>query len=262
MLAFRGPESKIGEPRAIRVTLPFVKHVGPSTLTALVAVFFLSLAPAVEYSAAAAEDVCPPYDHAVRVQFKTLTPDPVYNHRLNVAGIRNLFLTRGRAISGAHERALGVTYAEIVFFLEGDTTILPRSGGYCVYLETVGAEFGWRRKEVHIASEYRKGTCEYNAVFDHENQHVSIIKNALSAYAPQVRAELERELSRQLPVFTRNPRTAADQVVEDLYGRMRGVVDRFQQSQASRHAAIDSSSNYGAIADLCPNWDQNLKRFR
>jgi hypothetical protein len=77
-----------------------------------------------------------------------------------------------------------------------------------------------------------------------------------------VRAELERELARQRPIYTRNPQIAADRAMEDLYGRMRGVVDRFQRSQSRRHGAIDSSRNYGAIADLCPNWDQNLAASR
>lgn len=239
-----------------------MKRIGPFILAAVVAAFFVSLDLAREHTAKAAERTCPPYEHAVTVRFKKRTPDPIYNHRLNVAGIRNLFLTRGQSVSGAHERALGVTYSEIIFFLEGDTKIVPRGGGYCVYLETVGAEFGWRRMEVYVASEYRRGSCEYNAVLDHENQHVSIIRNALSDYAPRVRAELERELARQQPIYTLNPQTAADRAMEDLYGRMRGVVDRFQRSQAGRHAAIDSSSNYGAIADLCPNWDQNLAASR
>jgi hypothetical protein len=228
------------------------------TLAAIVAVIFLTWAPGQERLAVAAEQACPPYDKAVKVRFKTLTQKPVYNHNLNVSGIRNLFLTRGQSISGAHERALGVTYSEVVFYLEGNTKIVPQGRGYCVYLETVGAEFGWKRMEIHIASEYRRGTCEYNAVLDHENQHVSIIRNALSEYAPRVRAELERELRRQPPMYTRNPQTAADRAVEALYGRMQGVVGRFQRSQAKRHGAIDSSNNYGAIADLCPNWDQNL----
>ena len=144
-----------------------------------------------------------------------------------------------------------------------DVPIIAKIGlGTTHYLETVGAEFGWKRMEIHVASEYRRGTCEYNAVLDHENQHVSIIRIALSEYAPRVRAELERELGRLPPMYTRNPQTAADRAVEDLYGRMQGVVDRFQRSQANRHGAIDSSSNYGAIADLCPNWDQNLAGAR
>lgn len=227
-------------------------------LVALVAALFLCIGVTRVYPAAAAEQACAPYSRAVTVRFKMLTPPPVYNHRLNVAGIRNLFRTRGQSVGSAHERALGVTYSEIAFYLEGNTTIVPQGGGYCVYLNAVTAEFGWKRMEVHIAREYARGTCEYNAVLDHENQHVSIIKNALSDYAPRLRAELERELRRQQPIFTRNARSAADQAVEDLYGRMQGVVDRFQQTQAVRHGQIDSSSNYGAIADLCPNWDKNL----
>ena len=227
-----------------------------AAIVALAGCFFLL--PERGLSVAAAENVCPPYRHAVNVRFKMLTPDPIYNHRLNIGGIKNLFLTRGRSISAAHERALGVTYSEVVFYLEGNTRIVPRSGGYCVYLETIGAEFGWKRMEVHIAREFPRGTCEYNAVLDHENQHVSIIRRALNDHAPRLRAELERELSRQQPLFTRNPQTAADAAVADLYGRMEGVVDRFQQMQAPRHAAIDSTKNYGAINDLCPNWEVHM----
>ena len=231
-------------------------------LAALVAVICLFSSVLRERTAVAAERACPPYSRAVTVRFKTLTPPPVYNHRLNIAGIRNLFLTRGQAVAATHERALGVTYSEIVFYIAGNTTIVPRGAGYCVYLETVDAEFGWKRTEVHIASEFPRGTCEYNAVLDHENQHLSIIKSAVSESAPRVRAELERELRRQPPIFTRNPQTAADRAVEDLYGRMQGVVARFQQAQAGRHGVIDSSRNYGAIADLCPNWDKNLTTSR
>ena len=135
-----------------------------AAIVALAGCFFLL--PERGLSVAAAENVCPPYRHAVNVRFKMLTPDPIYNHRLNIGGIKNLFLTRGRSISAAHERALGVTYSEVVFYLEGNTRIVPRSGGYCVYLETIGAEFGWKRMEVHIAREFPRGTCEYNAVLD------------------------------------------------------------------------------------------------
>ena len=229
-------------------------------LAPLVVALFLFLSFAQEPAAVASQQACSPYSRAITVGFKKLEPPPIYNHNLSVSGIRNLFLARGQSIGSVHKQALGVTYSEIAFYLEGETSIVPQNGGYCVYLKNVKAEFGWKRMEVHVAMEYPTGTCEYNAILDHENQHVSIIKTALSDYAPKVRAELERQISRQKPIFTRRAASAADQAVEDLYGRMRGIVNRFQQAQAARHAAIDSNSNYGAISDLCPNWDRGPKR--
>ena len=228
------------------------------TQAPLVAVLLLGCVQ--ETPAVASTQACPPYSRAITVGFKKLEPQPIYNHNLSVSGIRNLFLTRGQSIGSVHKQALGVTYSEIAFYLEGDTSIVPHNGGYCVYLKNVKAEFGWKRMEVHVAMEYPTGTCEYNAILDHENQHVSIIKTALSDYAPTVRAELELQISRQEPIFTRRASSAADLAVEDLYDRMRGIVNRFQKVQAARHAAIDTDSNYGAIADLCPNWDRGPKR--
>jgi hypothetical protein len=204
---------------------------------------------------AAQRGACTPYAGAITLDFKTLTPAPVYNHRLNIQGIRNLFREHTDTVVGPHQRALGITYAQTLFSLQGATTVKPVRGGYCIYINKVEAEFGWKRMDVYVASDFKPGTCEYRAVLDHENQHVSINNTALKEFAPRVRAALEKVLQDQKPVFSHDGQIGTDAALDAVQDRMNGYLDQFQRLTADRNAPLDSQNNYGETAKLCSNWD-------
>ena len=211
-------------------------------------------------AASAAAPACPSYSKPITLDFATLSPKPILNNSLNVAGIRNLFATRGQGLGGPHQRALGVTYIQSIMSLKASSSATRVRGGYCVYLDTVGAEFGWRRMEVYVTSEYRPGSCEYRTVLDHENQHVAINRRTIKEYAPRARAALERILTEQEPVFTRDPNGAIDVALRKLHQRMDPVLDQFQAAMASSNATIETSSNYDATAALCPSWNRGASK--
>jgi len=216
-------------------------------------VVLIALARPVESEAAAS--ACAPYTRPITIDFKTETPSPIYNNRLTVAGIRNLFSQHTEAVTGPHQRALGITYVQTAYGLEGSSTAIPRRGGHCVYLTKVDAELGWKRMEIYVASEFQPGTCQYRAVLDHENQHVAINRAVLKEFAPQFRATLERVLAEQQPIFTQNPKGASDAALIAVNRRLSAAFDQFQTTLAARHAPIDSANNYGEIAKLCNQWD-------
>jgi hypothetical protein len=209
-----------------------------------------------EARAAAPAAVCKPSAKPVAVSFETKTVKPIYNNRLDVAGIRNLFATRGVSLSGQHRRALGITFTQTIVSLSGGTSARREGRVYCVNLENVEAQFGWDRMEVYVASEFKPGECAYNAVLDHENQHVAINNAALREYAPRIRAALEQALREQRPLATSDPKGSADRALADVHRRMDAALDEFQKTLASRNAAIDTDSNYDAISQLCPDWKQ------
>jgi hypothetical protein len=204
---------------------------------------------------AAQRAACAPYAEGITLDFKTLMPQPVYNARLTVQGIRNLFRQHTDAVVGPHQRALGITYAQTLFSLQGATTVKPVRGGYCIYIDKVEAAFGWKRMDVYVAAEFKPGTCEYRAVLDHENQHVSINNGALREFAPRVRAALEKVLSEQQPIFHGDGQAGTDAALEAVQDRMSGYLDQFQQLTAQRNAPLDSDNNYGETAKLCSNWN-------
>jgi hypothetical protein len=203
-----------------------------------------------------AADSCRPTGKPVTVNFKTRAPMPVYNNRLDVTGMRNLFATRGMALSGPHQRALGVTFVETQFSLSGSSEARKSGRGFCVSLDSVDATFGWDRMEVFVASEFHPGECPYAAVLDHEDQHVAINQDTLKEYAPQLRALLEKAVAEERPMFVLNPQGGADLLLQSIHQRIARQFDQFQKALAERNGRIDTNSNYDAIAALCPDWKQ------
>jgi hypothetical protein len=206
------------------------------------------------WPALAAQAPCPPYNRAIVLDFIVLQPKPVYNNRLSIQGIRNLFATRTQAALGPHQRALGITYAETTYGAEANSRAQDARGGYCVYLTSLDIKFGWKRMEVYVASEFEPGTCEYRSVLDHENQHVAINNGALREFAPRFRGEVEKMLRAQQPVFARNAQAGMDQALASLDRGMSGMLSQFQRMMAERNAPIDSADNYAATGKLCENW--------
>ena len=204
---------------------------------------------------AAAPSQCSPYRTPITLDFKTLNPAPVYNNRLSVQGIRNLFREHTEAVVGPHARALGITYAETTYSAEGHSVAQEVRGGYCVYLTALNLNFGYKRMQVYVASEFAPGTCEYRAVLDHENQHVAIYTGALRQFAPRFRAEVEKILGVQQPVFTRSAQAGMDTALKAAENGMTALLSQFQMITDQGNAPLDSASNYQATAGLCANWD-------
>jgi hypothetical protein len=202
----------------------------------------------------AADASCPPYTRAIDVNFKTDAPRPSYDNSLNITGIRNLIQSHGMRPTGSHTEALGVTFVTPSFGIEAHTQFEPRGQGYCVYLTQIDANFGFRSMDVYVASEYPPGSCEYNAVLDHENQHVAINNRNLRVTAPRVRAELERLLSLEKPVYASDGRDVTKERLAALSRAMDDMLNQFGDRLAQDNATIDTVDNYAAISDICKDW--------
>ena len=216
-------------------------------------VVFLGLVSAAPSRAAAPR--CAPYQKPITLGFKTLAPKAIYNNRLTVDGIRNTFREHTDPVLGPHERALGITYAQSSYGAEARSKAATVPGGYCVYLTELDVEFGFKHLDVYIAREFEPGTCEYRSVLDHENQHVSINNGTLKAFAPQFRAQVEKILTLQQPVFTTNAEAGMDTALKTVESNMSALLVQFQRAMAERNAPLDSRSNYAATSKLCANWN-------
>ena len=222
------------------------------------ALVFVGWMLAVSQTAQAAQSACPPYRTPITLNFTMLNPPPVYNNRLTIDGIRNLFRTHVETVLGPHSRALGITYAETEYNVEGHSSVRETNGGYCIYLTSLDITFGWKRHQVYIASEFAPGTCEYKTVLDHENQHVAVNNGTLKELAPHFRAEIERTLQTQQPVFSRDAQAGTDTALASVEKGMSAFLTQFQKIKAERNAPLDSASNYQATSGLCSNWDKAL----
>lgn len=232
--------------------LTFCCRLGKRSAAGILAIIALSGGA---HAAQGEQARCAPYRTAIKLNFITKSPSPVYNHRLNITGIANVLRSTGQA-PAPHQTALGVTLTRTMFGLQGASSSIKRDGGFCIYLTSVDVEFGWERVEVYLPSEFPEGTCEYRTILDHENQHVSINRAVLRDFAPEIRARIEALLRAHQPIFARSPAGSADTAIQGLHQQLKGMLDEFEKVQYARNAVIDSPSNYKALSTMCKDWNR------
>lgn len=113
---------------------------------------------------------------------------------------------------------------------------------------------------VHVARNYQEGTCEYNAVLEHELKHVDILNDFRREYAPKFKYELERLINLAAPAGPM-PRSQ----VEATQARKHEIIERGIQRYADhitsimqrRQVAIDTPAEYKRTHAQCNNWGEN-----
>jgi len=205
-------------------------------------------------AAAQQAGACPPSKTPIKLNFSTRAPTPVYNHRLTVSGIANLLQKQGQR-APAGQRALGITLTKTVLGIQGATAAVRRGNGFCVYVTSVDVDFGWSSVEVYVPSDFPRGSCQYNVIMDHENQHIAINRGVLKEFAPLLRARIEKVLAGTKPTFTRSSAGSADAAVGGIQAQLAGLLKEFENQQIKRNAGIDSPSNYAALSTMCKDWD-------
>jgi hypothetical protein len=230
----------------------------PGAVLRIILAAYVALALSMLFVEAKAQGTsnCAPYATPVKLNFTTDNAKTVYSNALNVTGIAGIMRRHGMAVAGAHERTLGLTSYELGLALSGDAYAVPTRSGYCVYIRSIEANFGYRSMDVHVASEYPPQTCEYKVILDHENQHVAINRNAMKEYAPRVRQALERELAKLKPRFTADAQVSTNRKLEELHEALEPLLQEMETVLAQRNAGIDTNVNYDALGEMCKNWDR------
>ncbi|MFL2771488.1 MAG: hypothetical protein ACJZ9F_10800 [Rhodospirillaceae bacterium] len=203
----------------------------------------------------AQSELCPPYSRTIRLAFDTIFVPVSYNHLLTIDEIRQLYRQGKEQLNRSHSNAIGITYAEIGMSFAASTRSLPlQGGGYCIYLDEVKATFGFDKFEVYIAQEYKKGSCEYRTILDHENEHVAINNDVIKNYGARIRLSLEEQLSIMPPTFVVLSDLGVDRAIQELHRRIEPTIQAFITEQRRRNSIIDTDANYGALQNLCENW--------
>jgi hypothetical protein len=226
------------------------KRIGFRAAIHLIA--FLICAPAL-----AQRPGCPPSRTPIKLNFETRAPAPDFNHRLNLSGIANEARSQD-ARGEVPSRPVGLTTVDTMFGLKGGSSIITRGRSACSYLTSVEITFGWDRMQVFVPNEYPQGSCEYRAVIDHENQHVSIIRSTLREFAPIARARVESVLAQSKPISGGRDGDV-DRALAPLKAQLTAMLTEFNALHSARSAHIDTPSNYKAVTAMCKNWDGPAK---
>lgn len=185
------------------------------------------------------------------VIFSHNSPVPVYNTRLSQREIEALaFRTM------PSHQVIGLTATTWNYRIESAFFIQPRQspGQFCVYLTRLKMDVGYNDTTVYIANKYRPGSCQYQAIREHENEHLRIFEEMLLEYLPTIRRSIQAAAEIIGPVWTTRPNEAKRMIGQRIRYRLDSHVDKLERETSKTQAAIDTPENYRRVQANCPSW--------
>lgn len=216
----------------------------------------LAVALAMASPAAAAEGVGCPSAQSLRIrsQVEVQTGVPTPQYRNDVGRKKLTAIMQGPDSNGrGHGSVLGLTYGGYQAKWSIEAHSMRQGQIYCHYLKKADVRLMMPSLVVYVASEYRQGSCQYQVVLDHENEHVRVNQYVLRKYAPIIRNALERETQRLLPLASVNP-NPAQAIEEALNPTINRLLQEMYAERDRGNAGIDSNYQYQKASQQCSRW--------
>jgi len=162
----------------------------------------------------------------------------------------------GALSHGRRRNILGVMQGNVDLSWHINYKIEEYRDGVCFWVTSVDVQLAYRQLDVHIASEYEPGSCQYEAILDHEKEHVTVARRIMSPYAQQIRASLTTLSipTPDLPSVADSPEEARAQVNEVFRRQLMPVRKRMFLVLRARQAEVDTRENYGRTFRQCRRW--------
>lgn len=200
-------------------------------------------------AAAAPAAACPsPRDAGVSqvVNVAPVVPQPRYIY--NVSRDRLTRMHYSADNGSRHGTVLGLTVAGGIHIPETMYRVATAKRGNvtCHYASEVNLPLKLKSLDVYVASEYKQGTCQFQVILTHENEHARVYQAAVQKYAPVLKETLARTVAQGYPDRERL-RHAMQSAIDKVFGLLLAEARR-------GNGYIDTSDMYSRTAQSCKKW--------
>lgn len=129
-----------------------------------------------------------------------------------------------------------------------------KSGIWCSTVTKVVVTLGYVWQEIYIPREYMIGSCEYQAVLDHEMEHVRANQQALAGQLDRIYQLAQDAIAAAQPFEVESKDAVAEVAKTHVSKELSHILTDFEADRDARNAALDSPESYRAISDRCFNW--------
>ncbi|WP_395021550.1 hypothetical protein [Dongia sp.] len=193
-------------------------------------------------------DECPTPAEPV-IQVKLLAPAAATNPSLSRAEITERSKQQSQGEWEEWRVSLGRTEIELSYDMDASAaTAGDGHGGYCAAIAAV--EVAVRLKTTkYIASELVPGTCMYDAVSQHEERHVQVIRR----YQSQIEERLRRAISAtaRRPAQAPTPSEGVVTVKGDLWTVVKDTMETLVVALGRDQAPLDTPESYDEPRKIC-----------
>lgn len=109
-----------------------------------------------------------------------------------------------------------------------------------------------------IARDYRKGTCEYNAVLEHEKKHLSTLLDFQQEYARKFKIRLKKiikDVNTAQVASNSQVELIQQQIQNQINTQVQAYFDQITPVLQRRQQEVDSPEEYRRVNAMCDNWD-------
>jgi hypothetical protein len=135
-----------------------------------------------------------------------------------------------------------------------DTTAVTFSDGEKLYwISGLEVTLGYSSVEVYIAPRFKKGTCEYDAVLEHESKHISADLLLLEEYAARIRAALmaTRWATYGEPARVSSADEARQATRTKVSSAIQPIVEELQGKRRRAGQVLDAEESPLMLRNLC-----------
>jgi hypothetical protein len=156
--------------------------------------------------------------------------------------------------NGHHRgRTLGLYRSELVTAFESQLTVGRQGNEACVRLERVELRVSMPSRTIYVLRERRPGTCEHNAVLEHERKHQAVDDAVVAEHLPRLQRLMQAAAQRVSAQRVRagQEKAAQQRLDSELKAALNQGAKALEQDRAARQQAVDTPQEYARVAALC-----------
>ncbi|NCO02722.1 MAG: hypothetical protein GW903_00855 [Alphaproteobacteria bacterium] len=140
--------------------------------------------------------------------------------------------------------------------VEFTSEVYERQGVGCVHIKAIDVKIKID-PTIYIASEFKKGSCKFNAIMTHEKKHVLVDKKIVNKYASLIGNDLKKTIQNKGVRFGPMRESEIETVQADIQKALGDALtrrrDQMNEERSWDQQAIDTKEEYDSIAAQCPN---------
>lgn len=216
--------------------------------------FFCALSIVLGLGAEAVLAACPKPSKEPIVKIEYQMPDPEYVYTEDQDDMQQRIESAAGYTHGPWHLPVGLTSAEFGARYETQVSVAKAKGGYCVALRELTVTLGYDDHVIYVTPAYEEGSCEFEAILDHEVEHAEINLESLRRYKPQIREAISRLVTGRRSILVHNKSQVRSAYIAEIERQLTPVLKQFAAHRARQHATIDNRDSYERVYARCNNW--------
>ena len=214
---------------------------------------FCTIEPDVTHAARTKK--CPQLTDKINYIVEIVPKDIEYDFRISQKQLNRMAgrITSSRRIK--KEKVLGLTSTqhEISYKMSSQPVTMSKTR-FCARINSVSLKIRVKKLKVYVLNKYKPGTCQYNAIIDHEHEHVSTFQNGLRNLKEEFENRIWGIIRNLPPGIGTSPSRASKAAFKHRDYRISRIKDPIEKRMQIENGSIDTPLSYRKLTQRCKSW--------